>query len=126
MSKKGQILIVEDEAITAMLLQRQLSQMGYGKPIIVATGEEAVRVAAQSKPAVVLMDINLAGEIDGIEAASRIGKEYDVPIAFVTGYADSDIRRRAEALSPVAYLLKPASPADLVNVIAPYVAKTAL
>jgi two-component system, response regulator PdtaR len=73
----------------------------------VASGEEAVEIAALEKPDVVLMDINLKGELNGIQAAEQIVVKYNVPIIFMTGYSDEELRKQAEKLNPLGYFLKP-------------------
>ena len=84
-SRKIKVLIVEDEAILGLLLSRSLGRLGYevGEPI--ATGEEALRRTEQEQPDVVLMDIRLAGAMDGIEAAREITARYGTPIIFMNG-----------------------------------------
>lgn len=107
MSKELRALIVEDEAIIALSLRRTLAEAGFEVCGTVAKGEDAVRVAEETQPAVVVMDILLAGALDGIEAARRIMQKTDVPIVFTTGYQDSEIRDRAMELHPVGFLKKP-------------------
>jgi len=101
------ILIVEDEALSAMLLERQLKSAGHETLKPVATGEDAVRVACAEKPAMVLMDIRLAGEMDGIEAARQILSRVSCKLVFTSGYQENDIYERAMALKPSGYILKP-------------------
>ena len=71
------------------------------------TGEEAIEFVQNAKPDVILMDINLVGEIDGIEAAEKITEKLNIPIIFMTGYVESEIYKRAQKTKPVAYLTKP-------------------
>jgi two-component system, response regulator PdtaR len=101
------VVVVEDEAITAMLMKINLHGMGMTVVDTCATGEDAVRVVLETTPDIVLMDINLAGEIDGIEAARRIGDEASTPIIFVTGYSDKEHHDRARELNPAGFLVKP-------------------
>jgi PAS domain S-box-containing protein len=101
------ILIVEDESIVGMAIQDKLEILGYEVPIVVDTGEEAVEEAATIQPDLVLMDINLAGEMDGIEAASQIRAHLNTPVIFLTAYADSATVERVKSTQPHGYLLKP-------------------
>lgn len=111
------IIVVEDEAITAMLVRTRLSEMGFTVLETCATGEDAVQAAETHAPDVVLMDINLAGEIDGIEAARLIGEKKAVPVIFVTGYSDTQYRDRARALNPAGFLVKPVDFPELEEII---------
>ncbi|HCL56300.1 MAG TPA: response regulator [Spirochaetia bacterium] len=120
MEKEIQILVVEDEAITAMLLQTQLKKIGYLFLTHVTTGEKAILSAKQSPPDLILMDIGLAGEIDGIEAAAVIKSKADIPIIFITGYEDNTIRQRAQTVKPLEYLIKPLSMYKLKTIIDQY------
>src|SRR5205823_2609901 len=101
----AQILIVEDEAVVAEELRQRLTLLGLTVVAVVSSGEEAVEVARQLRPNVVLMDIRLQGELDGIEAASRIRAELKVPIVYLTAYSDEATVARARATEPSGYLL---------------------
>jgi len=101
------ILIVEDEGIEALDLEHRLESMGYLVQGIVATGEEAVGKAAKLRPNLILMDIMLQGEIDGITAAERIRARFDIPVIFLTAYADEKTLQRAKLTEPYGYLVKP-------------------
>jgi CheY-like chemotaxis protein len=107
MIKKIKILIVEDEIITAKSLKRDLEAFGYEilKPI--PKGEDAVPVAIRENPNLILMDIRLAGGLDGIEAAERIILKKNIPIVFMTGYTTEEIKERASKVNPIDYLEKP-------------------
>lgn len=107
------ILLVEDEVFIAMALQMELKKAGYHICKSVATGEEAIVIAAQENPDVVLMDIRLAGELDGIEAAAQIRAARDIPIIFMTGYQDKKLMDRALTISPLGYFIKPVGIHDL-------------
>ncbi len=107
MGKTINILLVEDEVITAMLMENQLEGIGYPVFKHVTTGEKAIIIAKQEFPDIILMDIRLAGEIDGIEAAAAIKAESDIPIIFITGYDDKEIKERAEKTKPLGFLIKP-------------------
>lgn len=104
---KTRILIVEDEAITAKDIQMTLQDLGYEVAGTAASGEEAIQKAAEHKPALVLMDIRLQGEMDGIEAASRIRSSLDVPVVYLTAHSDKATLERAKITEPFGYILKP-------------------
>ncbi len=111
------VLIVEDEAMTAMFIKSILTRFGYTVLKCVNSGESAVKYAAELKPELIIMDILLAGEINGIEAAKEIKKVSDIPLIFMSGYSDDDIREEAESLNPVAYMVKPLNKAELKSII---------
>lgn len=105
--KGARILIVEDEKIVAKTLERRLQEIGYVVTAVVSSGEEAVRKAAETSPDLILMDIRLQGEVDGIEAASRIRSRLDVPVVYLTAHADETTVERATVTEPFGYILKP-------------------
>ncbi len=107
MTSQISVLIVEDEVLTAMVLEMELKKAGYTICQRVVSGEEAVGVAQQDSPTIILMDIRLAGEIDGFEATRQIQAVADIPVIFMTGYPDQDTRDLAMTLSPAGYLMKP-------------------
>jgi CheY-like chemotaxis protein len=117
MAEKIKILLVEDEFFIALLLQMSLERSGYEVGDPVSTGEEAIKCVAQERPDVVLMDIRLAGALDGIEAAREIVARYAVPIIFMTGYSDEETVKQAQALHPLAILTKPVSPPEIMAVV---------
>jgi two-component system cell cycle sensor histidine kinase/response regulator CckA len=100
------ILIVEDELIVALDMQRTLERLGYGVVGIVSTGAAAITETTEAKPDLVLMDIKLDGDIDGIQAATQIREFSDVPIIYITAYADDHTLARAKMTAPFGYLLK--------------------
>ncbi|MEH2435696.1 MAG: ATP-binding protein [Nostoc sp.] len=104
---KAKILVVEDEAIVAKDLQLRLIKFGYTVPAIASSGEEAINKAVETSPDLVLMDIKLKGSMDGIEAAEEIYKRLDIPVIYLTAYADDNTLRRAKITEPFAYLIKP-------------------
>lgn len=110
---KARILIVEDEAIIAKDLQWRLEGMGYDAPLIVATGQEAVDKAHETAPDIILMDIMLLGPMDGIEAANRIRQKADIPVIYLTAYADEEVLERAKITEPFGYLIKPIGDREL-------------
>ncbi|TGK07956.1 response regulator [Leptospira semungkisensis] len=114
---KLNVLVVEDEIITAMVVKRELEKMGCNVLNLATSGEDAVRIAKADRPDLILMDITLAGEIDGVTAASEIKQEIDIPIVFVTGYQDSVTRERAARTNPLGFFIKPLQIAQLKDLI---------
>jgi putative two-component system response regulator len=104
---KAHILVVEDEAVVAMDIEAALQSMDYEVAGTAATGEEAIAKALESRPDVVLMDIRLRGEMDGIEAAGRIRAQAAIPIIYLTAFADDELLARAKLTEPFGYILKP-------------------
>jgi CheY-like chemotaxis protein len=117
MARKIKILIVEDEALTALLLSRNLQLKGYDTSQPVATGEAAIQMAGADRPDVAIMDIRLAGGMDGIETAGELIARYNLPIIFMTGYSDEATINKAAALKPAAYLIKPVTPDHIEPVL---------
>lgn len=103
----AKILIVEDEGIEALDIQQGLIRLGYPAPEITFTGEEAVKKVAESTPDLVLMDIMLPGEIDGITAAEQIQARFDIPVVYLTAYTDGETLQRAKMTEPYGYIVKP-------------------
>ena len=111
------VLIVEDELITAVDLQASLAKLGYDVLAIATSGEEAIGQAAELHPDLVLMDIHLGGEIDGIAAAEAIRADFGVPVVYLTAYSDDETLQRATSTEPFGYLLKPFSERELRTTI---------
>jgi CheY-like chemotaxis protein len=103
----SKILVVDDEAIISMQLERRLSAMGYTVAGMAASGEDAVELARRILPDLVLMDIVMPGKMNGIEAAKIITGELDIPVVFVTSYADDAIIEKAKSVRPYGYIVKP-------------------
>jgi len=101
------ILIVEDEGLIALDLQRRLERLGYLVVMLAENMEEALEGVATLKPDVVLMDIRIKGDHDGIETARRISREFDLPIIYVTAHGDAETIERAQLPEPFGYILKP-------------------
>ncbi|MGB3205542.1 MAG: ATP-binding protein [Crinalium sp.] len=101
------ILIVEDELLIARNLERKLQYLGYTVVDIVSSGEAAIKRAEQLQPNLILMDIVIKGELDGIETADIINDKLAIPVIFVTAYADDDTLARAEKTGSYGYILKP-------------------
>jgi len=106
-TSKARILIVEDEGIIASDLEERLIELGYEVAGISPSGEEAVTRAADLKPDLVLMDIMLKGEMDGVEASGIIRKNMDIPVIFLTSFSDDQTLGRARITEPYGYILKP-------------------
>src|ERR1051325_5587518 len=113
----AEILVVEDEAIVAMDIQERLGSLGYDAPGTAATGERAIELAGQLRPDLVLMDIRLNGDMDGIEAAEQIRRRLDIPVVYLTANADSPTLRRALESEPFGYLIKPFEERELHTTI---------
>ena len=112
MNKIG-ILVVEDESIVAKDIQQSLKKLGYEVLGICATGEDAITQAENVKPNLVLMDIMLKGDMSGIEAADHIKQKLNIPIIFLTAYADSSTLSKAKITEPYGYIIKPFKEIDL-------------
>ncbi|MES2592952.1 MAG: response regulator [Bacteroidota bacterium] len=110
---KTNILIVEDESIIAKDIQHSLKKLGYTVMGICSTGEDAVRATEELKPDLVLMDIMLKGDISGIDAAGQIREKYNIPIIFLTAYADESTLSKAKISEPYGYIIKPFKEIDL-------------
>ncbi len=106
-------MLVEDERIVAMDLQATLVELDYEVAAAVTTGEAAIENARALRPNVILMDIRLAGVLDGVEAATQIHAESNIPIIFLTSHSDQETLRRAKGSDPYGYLLKPFKGSDL-------------
>jgi len=107
------ILIAEDDGIIAARLRSFLIKLGYVVPAVVASGEEAVRQAAAFRPELVLMDIRLAGNLDGIEAGGQISADLGIPLIYLTAYMDDTLLQRAKRTEPYGYLVKPVQDREL-------------
>ncbi|MDX2216684.1 MAG: ATP-binding protein [Oculatellaceae cyanobacterium bins.114] len=107
------ILIVEDERVVARDIEKRLKKLGYSVSASVASGEEALQKAAELRPDLVLMDIQIKGEMDGIETAEHIQTELDIPVIYLTAYADEDTLQRAKVTEPFGYIVKPFDERDL-------------
>jgi CheY-like chemotaxis protein len=103
------ILIVEDERLVARDLERRLSRLGYTVVAQVASGPEAIQQTLAHRPDLVLMDIRLQGEMDGIEAAGFIRTHLNIRVVYMSAYVDQATLTRAQATHPAAFLTKPFS-----------------
>lgn len=111
------VLITEDDAVSARFLQETLKKLNYNVVAIAQTAEESISKAIEHNPDIVIMDINLPGEIDGIEATKRIRTTLKIPVIYLTGAADTDTLERALKTEPNGYLLKPFKKQELFTVI---------
>ena len=110
---QAKILIVEDEGVVAADLENRLTKLGYAVSGVAASGAEAIQEASKTKPDLVLMDIMLAGEIDGIQAAEEIRRRFLVPLIYLTANSNRKILERAKITEPLGYLLKPFMESEL-------------
>ncbi len=114
---QANILIVEDEPIVAKDIQVSLQRLGYHVPATATSGEDAIRKTRESQPDLILMDIVLKGQMDGVETVKQIRKQCDVPVIYLTAYADDHTLERAKVTSPAGYMLKPYQPNELRTTI---------
>lgn len=117
MRARAHILVVDDEVIVGQGIRRNLERLGYHVPAVAISGQEAIQRAGDLRPDLVLMDIRLSGEMDGVEAAARIREGLDVPVVYLTAMVDEETLRRAKVTKPYGYLLKPFELEDLGNTI---------
>ena len=113
----ARILVVEDDRVVARDIQHQLTRIGHTIAGVTPSGEDAVRLALESRPDLVLMDIRLEGALDGVDAAHQIRDRCQVPVVFLTAYADEETLQRARVTEPFGYLLKPFEDSQLRTVI---------
>ena len=107
------ILLVEDEGIIARDLEDTLTRLGYRVSGVASEGAEAIEMARELHPQLVVMDVSLRGEVDGIEAACAIQEDAPVPVIFLTGHTDTETLQRAVMTGPLGYLIKPFQEDDL-------------
>ena len=101
------ILIVEDEVILAMEYEMIVKELGYTVVRIAFSGYDAILLSDQYRPDLVLMDIKLAGHLDGIDTAEKIQEGFNIPVVFITGNTDEETRKKAISINPAGYLSKP-------------------
>ncbi len=111
------ILVVEDESIVAMDIKHRLESMDYVVPAVASSGEEAVEKVSETLPDLILMDIVLRGEMDGIEAAQIIKDNYNIPVLYLTAYSDEKTLKRAKITGPFGYIIKPFEDRELHSAI---------
>ncbi|MEO5730653.1 MAG: response regulator, partial [Byssovorax sp.] len=103
----AKIMVVEDESIVAKDLELTLKRLGYIVPATASSSDDAWSLAAQHRPDLVLMDVHIKGAIDGITTARRMRREMNIPVIYLTAYADDDTVARARETEPFGYLIKP-------------------
>lgn len=113
----AKILITEDEVLIAREIEMTLQEMGYVVAGIASDGQTALEQVAKTKPDLVLMDIVIPGDVDGIETADQIRVRFQIPVVFLTAYADADTLQRAKITEPFGYVLKPFQPQELHSAI---------
>ena len=111
--ERNKIVIVEDEGIIAADLRGRLTSVGYSVAAIAASGNEALRLIRQTSPDLVLMDIRIKGNQDGIQVAQRVHEEFDIPVVYLTAYDDRGTLERATATQAYGYIKKPIASASL-------------
>jgi len=114
---KVTVLIVEDDRDVAFILTHTVNRLGYAVVGCEETGEQAVKAAEKLKPSVVLMDINLSGKMDGIEAAGKIDKELRIPVIFITAMTDDKTLERIAGSTSYGFIVKPFKDEELRAVI---------
>jgi CheY-like chemotaxis protein len=113
----AKILVVEDENIVALELKKRLKKLGYQVSSVASTGKEAINKAEGFMPDLVIMDIRLKGDMDGIQAAQTIRERFNIPIIYLTAHSDNETLKRAKQTEPYGYILKPFEEDDLRTAI---------
>ncbi|WP_135613244.1 PAS domain S-box protein [Methanococcoides sp. AM1] len=114
---RPKILVIEDELITALDIKNTLEDFGYTVPFTFASGEEAIEKMEEICPDLVLMDIMLDGDMDGVQVADQIQTRHDIPVVYLTAYADDNTLQRAKITGPFGYILKPFEEKELYTII---------
>lgn len=120
MAEKIKIILVEDEFVSAIALKRLLEAKLYSVVGHFSSGERAITCLADTPADLVLMDIGLSGQLDGIETAAIVKEQYGLPIIFITGYYRQDLMDRATKLQPLGYLIKPVEIEQLTTIVEAY------
>jgi CheY-like chemotaxis protein len=115
--RRASILIVEDEALVASYIQEVLEESGFVVAGIASSGAEAMSLVSTSKPDLALVDIKLAGPMDGIEVAHLLLSRFNVPSIFLSGLCDPETMARAKAVTPLGFLEKPFRPSQVFNAL---------
>jgi len=118
-SAPARILVVDDEGNGGLDIQSKLEAMGYDVPTVVSTAQDSIASASAERlrPDLVLMDIQLEGNMDGVDAAERIGADYEIPVVYLTAYSDETTLARAKTAQTFGYLLKPFEERDLYTTV---------
>lgn len=117
MEEQTKILIVEDEVVIAMDLTSTLEKLGYVVSGHITRGEDVISAIEEVRPNLILMDIKLEGEIDGIDAAQIVSEKYDIPVLFITSYSNKNILERSKKTNPFGYIVKPFDDRELYTII---------
>jgi PAS domain S-box-containing protein len=112
-----QIMVVEDDRIVAEHIRRSLQDMGYSVPAIASSAGTAIKEAKEKRPDLILMDIVLEGEMDGIETALQIHSRFNIPVVYLTAYSDDKMMERAKITEPFGYVIKPFNVRELHVII---------
>ncbi|RXA19546.1 response regulator [Methanosarcina sp. MSH10X1] len=115
--EKTKILVVEDQTIVALNIKNRLKNMGYAVPGTAVSGEEAIKEAELTDADLVLMDIMLKGDMDGIEASRIIKSRFGIPVIYLTACTDFETLERAKLTEPEGYISKPFKEEDLCKII---------
>lgn len=110
---KTNVLVVEDESIVSKDIQHSLKKLGYNVVGAASTGERAFELASSEKPDIILMDIMLKGDMNGIDTAQRVKEELQIPVIYLTAYADESTLEKAKVTEPYGYIIKPFKEVDL-------------
>ena len=121
---KANIMVVEDEGVVSIDIRNMLKKAGYSIAAVAFQGDEAVEKAELSAPDIVLMDIGLKGEIDGIEAAKKIRDRFQIPVVFLTGFADKVTMTKAQEVNPAGFIIKPINEEELKKTLEDILKKT--
>jgi CheY-like chemotaxis protein len=113
----ARILVVEDEAVIALDLKRRLEKLGYEVCGCADTGAEAIAIAVETEPNLILMDIIIEGSMDGVDAAAELVRHRDIPIVFLTAHTDAATIMRVKRIRPFGYLVKPFQERELDTTI---------
>jgi PAS domain S-box-containing protein/putative nucleotidyltransferase with HDIG domain len=114
---QAKVMVVEDEVIVGRNIQMSLQNLDYAVPTLVTSGEKAIEAAGNEKPDLIVMDITLRGAMDGIEAATHIRSQLDVPVIYLTANTDDEILQRAKVTEPYGYIVKPFEQRELHSAI---------
>jgi CheY-like chemotaxis protein len=104
---KMSVLLVEDDNVLAKIAETRLQNLGYDLCGRATTAAEAMTIVVNNKPDIVLMDITIKGDIDGIDAANMIKKGFNIPVVFLTSHSDDALLKRAKATNPDGFITKP-------------------
>jgi DNA-binding NarL/FixJ family response regulator len=117
LTRQEKILVVEDDTIIAITIEGRLKQFGYQVVGRASTARDAISKAIEFEPDLVLMDINLKGPVDGIEAAETIYGIHNIPVVYLTAFSDETTLERAQKTSPFGYIVKPFSDSTLKTTV---------